>query len=164
MPHQVKLSAIVEAMDSQTDESYNYLNRETGEIVYVTDEEFSHAASEHSLDEIPEGQRPIVDATKKISESDKYIQLPDKFEIHEYKIMINFCISISDGRLRNDMYSSVKGSGAFRRFKDNIHRFDVADDWYRFREEEFYRIARDWCKYHEIAYANDFKDNHSADN
>jgi hypothetical protein len=151
----VKLSEIVEAMDMQTEQSYHYLNIETGEIVYVTDEEFSYAEEDILPDKIPEWQRPVVEAAKEISEGEKYIQLPDKFEIHEYHIMEEFCLSINDEQLRNEIYSSIKGRGAFRRFKENIHRFNISNDWYRYREAEFYRIARHWCEFHKIEYHDD---------
>lgn len=154
----VKLSEIVDAMDMQTDESSHYLNPETGEITYITDEEISYAENDRPLEEIPEWQRPVVEAAKEIfDDSEKHIQLPDKFEIHEYRIMEDFCLSISEERVRNEMYFSIKGRGAFRMFKQNIRRFDLEKDWYRFREAEFYRIARDWCEYNEIEYVDDEK-------
>ena len=43
MNEPVKLSGIIDAMDSQSDETNAYLNKETGEIVLVSEEEFSAA-------------------------------------------------------------------------------------------------------------------------
>ncbi|WP_425429451.1 hypothetical protein [Desulfoscipio geothermicus] len=50
------------------------------------------------------------------------------------------------------MYSSIKGSGAFRRFKDNIHRYQIAKNWYKYRDEAIKRIAIEWCEGNGIRY------------
>jgi hypothetical protein len=63
--------------------------------------------------------------------------------------------SLNDKGVRDEMYFSIKGQGAFRMFKHNIRRFDLEQDWYGFREAEFYRIAREWCEYNEIEYIDD---------
>ena len=44
-------------MESQTDETRAYLNIETGEIVLISDEEFSAAEEKHALESYPEWQR-----------------------------------------------------------------------------------------------------------
>ena len=66
-----------------------------------------------------------------------------------------FCLSIADDELSKVMYSSIKGSGAFRRFKDNIHRYGIAEDWYTYRDNALKQIAIEWCKENGL----DYKDN-----
>ncbi|UCE04655.1 MAG: hypothetical protein JSW07_13635 [bacterium] len=51
--------------------------------------------------------------------------------------MERFCLSLDDDKLRKDMYYSIKGGGAFQRFKQNIRRFNIEDDWYEFRDNAF---------------------------
>ncbi len=82
----------------------------------------------------------------------KYIELPDKWDIHEYSIMEAFCGSLSNERISNALYSVIQGRGAFRRFKDTICRYGVEDTWYRFRDEAFKKLAIEWCEQNNILY------------
>jgi hypothetical protein len=36
-------------------------------------------------------------------------------------------LSITDQRISEELYYSIKGKGAFRRFRDMIRRFDIED-------------------------------------
>ncbi len=54
-----------------------------------------------------------------------------KYDIHEYNIMEDFVLSIDDNKLSDELYYAIKGKGVFRRFKDLIQRYGIADrkDW-----------------------------------
>lgn len=78
--------------------------------------------------------------------------LPTRYDINEYKMMKNFAETISDTKLQNQLYISLNGSGAFRRFKDTCINFDIIDDWYKFRDERYKEIAIDWCKQNNIEF------------
>lgn len=54
--------------------------------------------------------------------------------------MENFCLSIEDDKLRDMFYRGIKRRGAFRTFKNYIHRFGLADDW---------------CEFHNIPYSEE---------
>ena len=151
----VKLNNIIEGMEFQTEESCSYVNKKTGEVVWITDEEIEAVEGDDPIENFPAWQHESIKTARKILETDDYISLPSKFDIHEYNIMERFCLSIEDDEVRDIMYRSIKGSGAFRRFKDNIHRYNIAEDWYKFREEAFKEIAIDWCKKNDIVYKND---------
>ena len=36
--------------------------------------------------------------------------------------------------------------------QDNIHKYNIAGDWYKFRDEALKRIAVEWCEDNEISY------------
>jgi len=152
----VKLKDIVDEMEMQMDEYHKYLNKETGEIVTVSTEELTIAEESEEDDdfsEYPDWQRDsIKDALDVIVNWENYIELPDKWEINEYDIMEEFCGSIRNDRISNVLYTAIQGRGAFRRFKDAIIRFEVEDDWYKFREEALKQIAIEWCEENEIKY------------
>jgi hypothetical protein len=44
------------------------------------------------------------------------------------------------------------GSGAFGRFKDAIHYYDIAEDWYKYRDNALRQIAIDWCQENNIEF------------
>jgi len=49
-------------------------------------------------------------------------------------------------KMRNILYSSLKGKGAFRRFKDTANELGILEDWYKYRDEAIKELAIEWCK------------------
>lgn len=150
----VKLEDIIEQIDFAGDSHKSFFNKITGEIHLISDEDSMHCDEDFEEDEfIPEWQKEIIRIAKDISEhSENYIQLPDQWDIHEYSIMEKFCLSLTDEALRDEMYNSIKGKGAFRIFKDNIHRFGIAEDWYKYKDDAFREIAIEWCNENNLEY------------
>ena len=153
MAAHVKLDNIIECLEFQSDESNSFLDRRTGEVVTISDEEMQAAEDNESIEDFPEWQHDLIRIAKEIeAETGDYIELPTKFDIHEYSIMERFCLSLQDGQMCDTLYSSIKGSGAFRRFKDAIHDYGIADDWYKHRNEALKDIAIEWRKENGIEY------------
>jgi len=146
MDKPVKLEDIIDGIEMQTDESSSYLNIKTGEVVIISDEESSAAEEDKPIDSFPEWQHELINKAKEILQSNDYISLPSKFQVHEYRIMEKFCLSITDDQIRDILYYSIKGSGAFQRFKDNIYKYNLEEEWYKFRDEAIKRIAIEWCE------------------
>jgi Uncharacterised protein family (UPF0158) len=148
----VKLSDIVEGMDFQSDERSSFLNLTTGEVVGITDEELRAAENDAPLEDFPEWQHDAIRIAGEILETDHYLPLPDRFEINEYSIMERFCLSVAAASLRDDLCDAIRGRGAFRRFKDRIQLYGLADDWYHYRDAALREIAIAWCEEHGIPY------------
>lgn len=155
MPIKVKVSAILEGLEMVSDEAYSYLNKETGEVILLTGEDFSLARDEEDFENIPDWQRENIQVARELEKTDKYIPLPDKYEINEYNIMERFCLSITDGKISDELYHSLKGSGAFRIFKDNIYRYGIETDWYKYRDQALKEIAIDWCRENGIEFVDE---------
>jgi hypothetical protein len=49
----------------------------------------------------------------------------------------------------------IRGRGAFRRFKDCILKYEIEEEWYRFRQEELEKIAIEWLEVNHIPYTQD---------
>ncbi len=149
----IKLSDIIDGMENQSDENSSYLDRGTGEIVMISDYDLRTAEDNESLDDYPEWeQEQIAIARDIINETGRYLELPTKFDINEYEIMEKFCYSLEDAQLRELLYSKIKGSGAFRRFKDALYQNGVENDWYAFRNDAFKEIAIEWCRDNNIEF------------
>ena len=149
----IKLRDVVEAMDLPNQEWHSYVHRDTGEIVTVTDEECRLVEEDDAnLDHVPDWQRETLPKAREALESDRFLALPDSFEIHEWSIMERFAQSQSDDRPAEELLDALHGRGAFRMFRSVIRRLGVEDDWYRFRESAFEDIARDWLEDQGIAY------------
>src|SRR5215831_5525054 len=148
----VKLTEIIEGMDFQSDERSSFLNLTTGDVVSITDEELRAVENDAFFGDFPDWQHDAIRIAGEILETDHYLPLPDRFEINEYRIMERFCLSMDDDDLRDDLCDVIRGRGAFRRFKDRMQLYEMAEEWYRYRDEALREIAVGWCEEHEIPY------------
>jgi hypothetical protein len=87
----VRLQDVVDEMDAVSNENHAYLNRQTGELVSISDEEICAVEEEHDLANYADWQQEAIQKTSQVLESDDYLPLPTKFDIHEYSIMQRFC-------------------------------------------------------------------------
>lgn len=148
----INLDEIIEALELQTEETSNFLDLKTGRVLLITDEEFQAAENDEPLDGFPDWQQESILTAREIPEKDHYIPLPSRYDIDEYSIMERFCLSVADEELQNILFNAIRSRGAFRRFKDNIHRHGIAEDWYKYRDEALKQLAIDWCIANNIKY------------
>lgn len=151
----IRLDDVVQELDAVPDESSVYLNVHTGEFVMLSEEELIAAEEGEDLESFPEWQQEVIEKAGEVLYNDDYVCLPSKFEIHEYSIMERFCYSVEDEDLSDRLLNSIRGRGAFRYFKDTIHEYGIADDWYAYRHEALKEIARDWLETNDISYTDD---------
>ncbi len=153
MAIRVNLSDIIDGMESQSDENCSYLNKVTGEVVIISDYEMRAAEENDPIEDFPDWEQEQVRIAREIiAETGDYLELPTKFDIDEYRIMERFCLSIEDPETSNIFCDLIHGNGAFRRFKNAIHEYDLADDWYSYRDNAFKEIAIDWCRENNIEF------------
>jgi hypothetical protein len=152
MTLKVKLNDIIEAMESQSDETNAYLNKKTGMVELIADEYINAAEENLPREDDPQWFREIVQVAKQILEMDDFISLPSLFDINEYTIMEKFSLSIPDSKLSDELYYSIKGKGAFKKFKKSIRLHRIEADWYTFKHEALKEIAKDWCDKNSLTY------------
>jgi len=147
MATRVKLEDIIDGLECQSDESSSFLDKTTGKVVLISDYEMRAAEDDEPIEDFPDWEQDLLRIAKEIvDETGNYIALPTKFDIHEYSIMERFCLSLDDAEMSDTLYSLITGGGAFRRFKDAIHEYGIADDWYKYRNDVLKEIAIEWCK------------------
>ncbi len=148
----VKLNDLVDAMETYGPEKRHYLNLQTGAVHALTEEDFRAAEADIPLEKYPEWQRAKVAVAREVLHSKDYVSILERFEINEYRMMEDFCMALSDQQLRDAMTYAIQGTGAFRRFKDRLHHYGIADKWYEYREERYFELAEKWCVEHEIPF------------
>ncbi len=97
----------------------------------------------------------MIEKARVVLDSDDYVELPTKFDIHEYRIMEEFCPSLQLPQLRDQLLRKISGSGAFGRFKQAIYSLGIEEDSYQFRNAEYVRIAIEWMEENGIAYTRE---------
>jgi hypothetical protein len=148
----VSLSDVIEQMELTTDEATAYINRKTGELITLTHEEVALTEDPGEAEAAPQWQKELLPKAREVMASEDYIPLPSKFEIHEWSIMERFARSLTDAAVSDELDAALHGRGAFRRFKDAVHRLGIADEWYRFRDATLEEIAIEFLEAHGIAY------------
>jgi uncharacterized protein UPF0158 len=152
MAARVKLRDVIDAMDLPNQDWQSYLNRDTGEIVTVTDEDRSLVEDDTDLDDLPDWQREALPKIREALESNRFLLLPGSFELHEWSIMERFGQGRGSARQRDELLDSLHGRGAFRMFKAAIRRLRIEEEWYRFRDAAFEEIAKDWLESNGLEY------------
>lgn len=146
MSSTVQLSRIVATLDELMEGQSAFLERASGEVVFVLDPMIHGediAALEPSFDDV---------------DSDAYVALPTRFDIHEWSIMRDFCDRVEPEQVRQRLLRAVHGRGAFRRFKDVVDEEELRTDWFAFRDARLTDIARDWLEAEGIPFVDDVDD------
>ena len=146
----VSLRRVVDELDALIDESAAYLNRETGELYSVRDEEAGMVDDGVDPDGLPEWLSDEMPKIREVLESEDWLPLPTRFDIHEWAIMDGFARSVDDPDLRDELMTAIRGRGAFRCFKDAVYRRGIHEDWYRHKDAWLGRIVTDWLDEHGI--------------
>ena len=152
MPLPVNLQDVVAEMEALSDEHKAYINRKTGELITITDEEAQLAEDSESEDDLPDWQMEMLPKVREVLGSPDFIPLPDRFEIDEWTIMRHFAESQSNPEHREDLLSAIRGRGAFPLFKSLLPRLNLREEWFRFRAEALERIASDFLEVNGVPY------------
>jgi hypothetical protein len=157
MTTRAKLSAILEGLEFQSDQTRGWVDRRTGEVVMLSDEEIAAADEGDDPADLPEWMRDSIEQAKAVlaDEAGCFVELPDRFDLDEWEMMRDFAASRQDEAIAGQLLEAIQGRGAFGRFKDRIHEAGVADDWYEYRADRYRQIALDWCEAHGLEVIED---------
>ncbi len=149
----IELKAIVDGFEFQTDESQAFLNKKTGEVLFFTDEELQLAESKEDISDYAHWMQDAVKvASTYLEGQDNYLELPTKYEFHEYHVMENFILSLPHEAQREELYYMIKGKGAFSQFKRGIERYSLTGKWYKYRDNAIFELAKQWCEANGLEY------------
>ena len=153
----VSLQDLVDELESVSHSRSAYLNIRTGEIVSLSEDELSAAEDEDELTDYPDWQQEAIIKAHEVMSSDDYLSLPTKFDIHEWQIMEKFSRSREDPEEQRELLFRIRGSGAFRMFRDAVYRMGIEKQWSSFRDAELARIAVEWLEENGISYRRDLR-------
>jgi hypothetical protein len=175
----VSLRDMVDELQTLSHESHAYLKKSTGKVVTIRDDDFDMVRSMEEFDEIEEDDEVenddglsdysdleiefFQDVKNVMLLDDDYLKLPSKFDINEYEIMERYCLSVASKKVSDVLLGKIRGSGAFRRFKDTIYRYGIEEDWFSFRDEAYKEIAISWLENHGFVYVDDMNRRENSD-
>lgn len=134
----MKMSALMEAIELASDSGAYFYDFDKQESIYLSEDS-------RNWDEEDKEMAELMDM-----EWDRFIRLPEKYEIHEYRIMEDFIDELNDQKLQMELYRAIQGRGAFRRFKDKIRYSGIEQQWYDYQNNAYREFALRWCKENNI--------------
>jgi hypothetical protein len=144
---------IADELDILPDNGTAYLNRKTGEVYSLIDDDVEQFEEISDSDSMPQWQRDELPKIREVLTGDDWLPLPNDFDIHEWSIMKDFSHAIDDEKLRDELLHAIHGNGAFRHFKRIIVEHDIDERWFRFKSEALQQIVADWLDAKGILYA-----------
>lgn len=131
----VRIDDIIDAVDSADDEMDCYFDLKTGSVLLIHDGEIS-------------GEGGVEDMEPEEIEDDaaRFLPLPSSFDINDWHTMETFIWYLPEGDAKTILGNDIHRSGAFRRFREDVTRFGLLDEWYRYRNDVHRRIAEEWCE------------------
>jgi hypothetical protein len=146
MATSVSLDELIDALEGQSDSLFPYLDRETGEVLLISEESLSLSEAEpEEIELLPDWQKEEAKLAVLIETTDRYLALPDRFEVNEWNIMNEFCHEVKRDNIRAALLATIQGSHPFRRFKEQMTNHNLWEEWNRFRRQAFGEIMREWC-------------------
>ncbi len=142
----LSLRALADQYDGIPNEMTVYVNRATGEILWLADDDSGYACDEDEEDRA------------RVEGSDDFVAMPDKFELHEYRIMQSFAEDHATEAVSRALCKAIEGNGAFRRFTDRAQQLGVIEEWYRYKARIVANFVAEFLTEHKIPFTDDLKD------
>ena len=134
----MKMSALMGAIELASDSGTYYYDFDKQESIYLSEDSWNWDEDEKEISELMD------------MEWDRFIRMPGKYEIHEYRIMEEFIEKMENQKLQMELYRAIQGRGAFRRFKDKIRYAGIEQQWYEYQNNAYRKFALLWCKENNI--------------
>jgi len=155
----VKLSALIEALEFDTDERVTSVDLQNGCVVSVDAALLSalEEADEALAAELADGIEPELEIARAMVDDsgERFVAAPDKFDFHEYRQMERFIGTVDDAEEAEQLWRAIKGKGAFRCFKDTADRLGRLQQWYQYRESAMKELVIGWAEVRQIPLVDD---------
>ena len=131
------LDDLIDGLEMQSDSIFSYLDRETGEVFLISEESLSLSEAEpERFAMLPDWQKEEAELAIGIQTTDRYLELPNRFDVNEWNIMHEFSLQVKKkAPIQNNLLHAIHGNHPFRRFKDQIANHDLWEEWNRFRRQ-----------------------------
>jgi len=151
----ISLKEIVDRLETVSTDISVYLDTIGGELITLSDDDIAEAEDGiGDADDDAEWHIQVRSQARSVVENvdNRYLKLPDHFDIHEWQIIEDFCHSIKDPEISGDLDRAIRGEGAFRRFKSCLERHGLHAQWFSHREKVLREIAVEWCEENGVAF------------
>lgn len=131
----IPLKQVVQAIEEASEVFTSFWDIKTGKTVYLVDPLMTDMTEEDKV-----LAATIEDAPE------RFLRFPTKHEIHQYRIMEDFIAQLSPGKAQEELVHTIRGKGAFRRFKQSVRYHGLEQRWYDYLAESYRKLAIRWCE------------------
>ena len=130
---------LIQAFESNHGEIQYVLDRQTGEVIPMPTDGSDF---------------PIEDELRELIEANfgtRFIRIEPVTSSEGWNVMSSFVEQLPNSETASRLARVIEGKSPFRRFKDELLNYPkLREDWFRFHEEAFVKIAQEWLESHEI--------------
>ena len=128
MPTTAILEDLIDALEEQSESLLAYLDRDTGEVILISEESLSLGEEEpEEIASLPDWQKEEAELAVRIETTDRYLALPDQFEVNEWEIMNEFCQQVKPDNLRASLLGAIHHDFAPGRSPRKLRLVSLAD-------------------------------------
>ncbi len=146
---------LVSQLDMMFEENSYFIDISTGKIIEIENRflEMAEEGEDGDIASLLGWEKKEISLAENILTNKKdMVSFPNKYEIDEYHIIEDFSESYSNEYIRIFLLEVIKGRGAFRRFKNAVHNFNIEKEWYKYKDSYMLKFAKEWCEINEIEY------------
>ncbi len=143
----IKMDDLVRAFRC-SDVMQGYVDLRQGKVVLL-DHEFNGEAFSGETD----SEEEVLDHIFSIEEDwENYVPIPNVYDGHAREFMKAFAESLEAGSLREEVAAALQGTGVAGKFRRQLRKHSLAEEWEAFQQAEFRLLAEEWCRENEIEY------------
>ena len=142
---EVSLAAIAAKLE-KIDLWQIYFDTQAGAFVEFLEEYDEEASPEMTEEQILQYAFEVEDNWE------RYVPLPNAYDIDEHSIMKNFALQQEDLAIKEKLLEALNGSAALLHFRQQIKELGLETAWLEQRQQGFLQIARQWCLENGILY------------
>lgn len=149
---QIDIGQLAAAMDSGDGSVSWFLDRRTGDVVFVSEGEMWASGTLDGEEE--DDEEDVDDAEPADPEQmwraierhpERYLEIPSTPSHDRFRMMERFTASLEPGAARNTLGEALCRRRPFRSFKDALAAFPgVREAWFRYEEQYLHQEAVDW--------------------
>lgn len=87
---------------------------------------------------------PFDQMPRGLRKTNRYIALPDYYQIREYDLMKEFVASLGSPDKRSTLETALGGVGPFKAFRSTVRSIGLGQAWADYRFKRFSRLAAEW--------------------
>jgi hypothetical protein len=124
----IRADELIMAFEDYGTNLQHFFDCQTGEVLSVLEEDMEEE-----------------DAMRLEAEPDRYLLIEPVPSSVGYEIMSDFAGSLPEGKVARELAAALQQRHPFRRFKDVLLNYpSVREDWFRFHEQAFMKIIKEW--------------------
>jgi len=129
----IRADELIMAFENHEPTARHFFDRQTGEVMSLF---------EDILDE---------DTERLDTEPGRYLRIEPVPSSVGFEVMSDFVETLPRGKLQDELAFALEQRHPFRQFKDVLLNYpSVREDWFRFHEQAFSEIIKEWLEHHGI--------------